>query len=439
MEKLKSLKEELKTNTKKNNLYMFAIDGILITVIQQLVWSNVNLFAELLGATAEQLSFMTFLNQIVTVAILFPMGIVSDRVKNKRIILNGALITLMVFYFFSALTPIFGEYALYIFIPIISFGAAGRQLYLSTWNAFFKDATPESDRNDTMAVRTRFTLILGVIIPLITGFILSTTDQDATKVMIHQCYIVTAIFTALLLIFVLKKIRGGDVEVKVDASGKKEKIDLKDAFYTITHNKPYMFFMMCLFLFYVSWQIDWTIWYYGRVHYLELNEFMLSLSNVAGTFGQFIAIGFWKKINEKKGVRFGAMFGAYGLAFASVSIIVSTLIYEAGHTTLAYVAFMVIWFCANLPQTVNTLNLPLCLMEVVDPKYSALCISLFTILTTFTNAIMPSVGVAIYNAFGGDADAFRTTYTIIFFLRLATGTLWMYRWRKMKKEENNAA
>ncbi|MBR3842197.1 MAG: hypothetical protein IKM38_02865, partial [Christensenellaceae bacterium] len=75
MEKLKSLKEELKTNTKKNNLYMFAIDGILITVIQQLVWSNVNLFAELLGATAEQLSFMTFLNQIVTVAILFPMGI----------------------------------------------------------------------------------------------------------------------------------------------------------------------------------------------------------------------------------------------------------------------------------------------------------------------------------------------------------------------------
>lgn len=432
MEKIKDFFSGENMSAKQHNLVMFAIDGVLITIIQNLVWQNVNLFAQLMGATPEQLSFMTFLNQIVTVAVLFPMGIISDRVKNKRVILNGALILLMVFYLFAALTPIFGKYALYIFIPIISFGAAGRQLYTSTWNAFFKDATPEQDRNDVMAVRTRFTLILGVIVPLITGAILSSTDSDTTKVMIHQCYIISAIFVALLLIFVLRRIKGGEVEVRTDENGKKSKIDLKDAFKTITKNKQYMFFMGCLFFFYVSWQIDWTIWYVGRVEYLQLNEFWLSVSNVAGTLGQFASIGYWRKINEKKGVRFGTMFGAYGLAFASISIIVSTLIYESGQVVLAYISFMVIWFLSNLPQPVNVLNLPLCLMEVADEKYSALCISLFTILTTITNAIMPSIGVFLYNTFGANADGFRMTYVIIFFLRLCAGTLWFYRYRKLR-------
>ncbi|MBE5760308.1 MAG: hypothetical protein E7332_09875, partial [Clostridiales bacterium] len=130
MEKLKNWRKEIKTDTKKHNLLMFAIDGILITIVQRLVSANTNLFAELLGATAEQLSFMTFLNQIITVALLFPMGFITDRVKNKRTILNIALILLMAFYFFAGLTPVFGQYALYAFIPIISFGAAGRQLYI---------------------------------------------------------------------------------------------------------------------------------------------------------------------------------------------------------------------------------------------------------------------------------------------------------------------
>lgn len=431
MEKLKNWRKESKTDTKKHNLLMFAIDGILITVVQRLVSANTNLFAELLGATAEQLSFMTFLNQIITVALLLPMGFITDRVKNKRTILNIAIILLMAFYFFAGLTPVFGQYALYAFIPIISFGAAGRQLYASTWNAYFKDVTPENDRNAVMAVRTRLTLVLGMIVPLVTGYILSMAKEDSAKILIHQSYIVLAIFAALLLMFVLKKIRGGDKIIEEKAE--KRRIDLKDAFITITKNKEYIFFMFCLFFYYSSWQLDWTLWYYGRVHYLGLDEFMLSVSDVAGTFAQFIAVGFWKKINDKMGVSFGTPYGIWGLALSCFCIIFSTQLYEQGRVLLSTAVFMVIWFIASLPQPVITLNLPLCLMEVADPKYSALCISLFTILTTFTNAIMPAVGVAIHNALGGDVSAFREIYLIICFLRIIAGGLFFIRWRKSKK------
>ena len=278
------------------------------------------------------------------------------------------------------------------------------------------------------------TLVLGMIVPLATGYILSMAKEDSVKILIHQSYIVLAIFAALLLMFVLRKIRGGDKIIEEKAE-KEEKhcIDLKDAFITITKNKEYMFFMICLFFYYSSWQLDWTLWYYGRVHYLGLDEFMLSVSDVAGTFAQFIAVGFWKKINDKMGASFGAPYGIWGLALSCFCIIFSTQLYEQGHALLSTAVFMVIWFIASLPQPVITLNLPLCLMEVADPKYSALCISLFTILTTFTNAIMPAVGVAIHNALGGDVSAFRETYLIICFLRIIAGGLFFIRWRKMRK------
>ncbi len=430
---------EIKQDNKKHNLLMFAFDGMLITIIQQLVYSNVNTFAQLMGANADQLAFMTFLNQLITVLVLFPMGIVSDRVKNKRTILIIALIGLIVFYFFSVLTPIFGDYALYAFIPIISFGAAGRQLYTATWNAYFKDVTPDEERSNVMAVRTRITLILGVIVPVITGNILATTTDTAVKTMMYQSFIILAMFCALLLIFVLKKIKGGDVQHEVDESGKPPKMNFKDAVKGITGNKQYMFFMFCLLCFYFSWQIDWTMWLIAKTDYLMMDEAWLAYANVIGTLGQFLCVGVWKKINDKKGVRFGLAFGAWGLALGTLVVIISTTLYEAGNKTSAYIVYMVIWAVANLPQTVTSLNLPLNLIEVVDEKYSSICISLYTILTTITNAIMPSVGVAIYKLFGGNYTGLRVLYYIVMVLRILSGSLWFYRYKRMKDfvPENN--
>ena len=430
MEKVKTAIRNIKSDDKRHNLVMFALDGMLITIIQQLVWTNVNTFAQHMGATPDQLAFMTFLNQVVTVAVLFPMGIVSDRVRNKKIILNVALIVLMVFYFLAALTPIFGKYALYAFIPVISFGAAGRQLYLATWNAFFKDATKEEDRSDVMAVRTRITLILGVVVPIITGNILAHAKDAAVKTLTYQAFIIGAMFVGLLLLYVIKKIRGGDV--KTHDEGVKEKINVIEALKHISKNKNYMFFMFCLLCFYFSWQIDWTMWLIAKTDYLMMDEAWLAYANAIGTLGQFISIGIWRRINNKKGVRFGLMFGAWGLSACTLSVIIAVPMYEAGNKMAAYITYMLIWAVTNLPQTVTSLNLPLNLIEVVDEKYSAICISLYTILTTITNAIMPSIGVAIYNAFGGGSKGLTSLYTVIGILRFMAGCLWFYRYKKMK-------
>ena len=64
---------------------LFAFEGVLITLINNLVGSHNNLFASRLGAGDYELGLVTMLPQLVGMAILIPGGILTDRLRNKRI------------------------------------------------------------------------------------------------------------------------------------------------------------------------------------------------------------------------------------------------------------------------------------------------------------------------------------------------------------------
>jgi hypothetical protein len=71
------------------------------------------------------------------------------------------------------------------------------------------------------------------------------------------------------------------------------------------------------------------------------------------------------------------------------------------------------------------LNLFQCLLKVVDEEYRSFSISVYTMLITLSNAIMPVVGAAIYRAFGGNQTALVYTFAIMFVLRLTAAGLWL--------------
>ncbi len=69
-------------------LLLFTLEGILITLVNNLVGNNNNLFATRLGASDYELSLVTTLPQIIGMLVLIPGGILTDRMANKREIIS---------------------------------------------------------------------------------------------------------------------------------------------------------------------------------------------------------------------------------------------------------------------------------------------------------------------------------------------------------------
>lgn len=97
-------------NISKNQnrlLLLFTLEGMLITLVNNLVGNNNNFFATRLGANEFQLSLLTTLPQLVALLVLIPGGILTDRMKNKRNMVMISLLTLTMFYTLIGFVPMF--------------------------------------------------------------------------------------------------------------------------------------------------------------------------------------------------------------------------------------------------------------------------------------------------------------------------------------------
>ena len=76
-------------------LLLFTLEGMLITLVNNLVGNNNNIFATRLGANDLQLSLLTTIPQLVGLIVLIPGGILTDRMKNKRNMVIGGQYTVV--------------------------------------------------------------------------------------------------------------------------------------------------------------------------------------------------------------------------------------------------------------------------------------------------------------------------------------------------------
>ncbi len=181
----------------------------------------------------------------------------------------------------------------------------------------------------------------------------------------------------------------------------------------------------------MSWQIDWTLYFLGQVRYLKMNEAWLSYVGIGGALVQLATIGFWSRVNEKYGVRFGIIAGSIGLTAAPLIMIISTSVPQSIGPTL----LLVLGTLSGVAFATVPLNMIQCLLQVVPENIKTLSISIYTLFITLSNAVMPLVGVTIYTWLGGNLQALHKTMLIVFFLRIISASLWIYRWYNMRGEE----
>jgi hypothetical protein len=284
----------------ERNMMLFALEGVLITFVMNLVNNNNNLFATRLGATPTQLSLVTALPQAVSMLILIPGAIMTDRMKNKRTMLVFCMSMVSALYMVMGFVSLLGQYRLAGFLVLLAVSAAPFALYTSSWQAFFADVVSLERRNRDLSFRSRLTFVVGIAVPLLTGFILSSVTENEDKIKTHEVFFIIASVLIIFQILTLGRINGGHVEHAPVINLAR----LKTVALSLARNRNFACFVGVALLFYISWHLDWTMYYYGQITYLKSNEAWLSYANVACALMQFITIGFWSRVNEKMGVRF---------------------------------------------------------------------------------------------------------------------------------------
>ncbi|MDR1536851.1 MAG: MFS transporter [Clostridiales bacterium] len=403
---------------------LYAYEGLLIAIITNLINNNNNLFASRLGAEDFQLGLLNLAPQLTNMIILLPGGVLIDSMKNKRKMVIFSLGAAAFFYASIGFVTSLGGFKLPYFIMLLSASVGMITVYSLSWQSLFPEVIEIEKRNRTLTLRTFMTMTAGIAVPLATGLLLSAMKTNDQKIGAHQGFFIASAALIVIQILIFKKItplnpaspRGVSFRLLAEAAA------------SIFKSKKFVFYAAVAWFFYITWQLDWTLYYIGQTKYILLNEAQLSFTIIGSTLAQFLTLSFWSKSNERRGPVFSMIFGILGLCLNPLCMIISTILPSPANKPL----FILMNTLASLTLATIALNPFQCLLQVLDDKYKTLGISMFTVLTSLSNAVMPMAGVLIYEAFGSSAQALRKTFLIVLSLRLVAAGLWLFRWRRIR-------
>lgn len=412
-----------------NALLMFAVEGMLFAIATNIMNNNNNLFALRLGASDAEISLVASIPQFVGVIVLLPLGILTDRMKNKRMMVSLSLMALALFYLFIGFVPFLGSFAFPVFILFLCLSVGPLTGYNASWQAYFSDVVPFENRNRILTARTGGMFFFNIALPLITGALLASAVGTGSKIRMHQIFYWFVAAILIIQVITVRKIKGGYIEKKESMSF----ADLGRAFKELLHHKPFVKFLGGALFFYLFWQADWTLYFLGQVNYLKMNEAWLSYAAIGAALAQFLTIGFWSRLNERKGPRYGVIFGNLGLALCPLCMIISTSV----PLGIGPVVFLILNTIANLAFATVPLNMPQYLLSVIPENNKTLSISIYTVFITLSNAIMPLAGVKFYQFIGNNLSAFRRVFAILLILRILSSLQWYLSYKSYKREISN--
>ena len=354
-------------------MLLFAVEGVFLQYITSINGFGLNLYATNMGATDSQIGIIQMVPNIVACAALLPLGILADRLKSTKTIPMLTLLVMCAGYAFLGSVPALGERCMELFFVSLAFTAGALAIYNAQWQAMFGAAVSLRQRNDVYAFRNQFMFVIGILAPVICGILMGRCHTADGKLLVLRSFFYLCAVCVLLQAAAIKKI-----PVKQQEEGKAPAEAGKAS---------------------------------SRFSVSDLLE----------------AIA---KVVRKKSPDFALIFAGIGLCFCPVIMIL------VPHLPLAYrgVTFIVLMTVLNAPQCAVALCTVQILLNAAPEKNRSLLISLFTMMTTLTNSVLPLLGVRLYTALGADLTALYRFNLIDLGVRILSTLGLVWRYQKAKKD-----
>lgn len=414
-------------------MLLFGIEGIFLQYATSINSMGNSLYATSMGATDSQIGMIQMIPNLVAVAVLFPLGIISDRLKSSKTVPLIALIVMALAYFGMGSVPMLGEARMLGFFVCLAFTVGGLAVYNGMWQDFFGTVTSIEERNGVFAFRNRFMFLIGIIAPILCGILMGFFPTNEGTQMILRIFFYIAGALMLLQAYVIFRIPGGQRSAAQLEATKAKRFSPKDVSTAISdavHNKDFLLFFLPILFFYVGWHMDWSMWYIGMTQYIHMDASTISIYNGIFSVGQLIAIGVIAKLVARKGPDFTILIGMFGIILCSASMMICANL----PTGIAPWVFTALITTVNAPQCAIPLCVVQMLLKVVPERNRSLIISLYTMVITLSNSLIPFLGVQLYTVLGANNFAFYFTNTFTMLWRTCAFLICLWRYRLLKKQ-----
>ncbi len=378
---------------------MFLIlEGIVYTMVVNLYNPFIQLFAKRMGAQNIHIALLNAAPPLVAIFILIPFGILIERINRKKRTVLLLLLLNSLFYLAIAFVPSIPHQAkVMAYVVLIGLMNWPGALYLTTWQSFFADHFKGSYANRVYSLRSKYGTFFGMLTVLVTGLVLTEIPKsDGERLFLYQIFYGVCFVFTLLQLFLFSRVRIGDVrdpgEPQTDAgNGSRRTVRFGRAdIAEMIANKPFLVFCVCGFLFHLTWQMGWPLYFIYNADYARLNEFQFSLISVASCLAQFLSYSVWNRLIEKKGSRLVLVLGVSGLAVNPLCFVV-----QWSFPVILLINVFVGIFVAGF-----TLTLFCSLLETLPEGKKTVYISVFNTLTNITGFAAPLIGVWMYSYTG---------------------------------------
>ena len=417
-------------------MLLFAVEGVFLQYITSINGFGLNLYATNMGATDSQIGIIQMVPNIVACAALLPLGILADRLKSTKTIPMLTLLVMCAGYAFLGSVPALGERRMELIFCITGIYCGG--------TCYLQCAVAGNVRCCGFTAAAKRCLCLSESVHVCdwhscTGDLRDSDGKmphgrwktSGTPKLFYLCAVCVLLQAAAIKKIPVEQQEEGKAPAEAGkASSRFSVSDLLEAITSVGKNKALRWFFVPVVFFYITWQLDWSMWYLGQVKYCKMSEMTLSICNGVFNIGQLAAVGMIAKVVRKKSPDFALIFAGIGLCFCPVIMIL------VPHLPLAYrgVTFIVLMTVLNAPQCAVALCTVQILLNAAPEKNRSLLISLFTMMTTLTNSVLPLLGVRLYTALGADLTALYRFNLIDLGVRILSTLGLVWRYQKAKKD-----
>lgn len=406
-----------------SNALFIISEGIAYTVVYNLYYPFIQMFAKRMGAQDVHIALLNSIPPLVALFVLIPFSILIEKINKKKKTTSYLILFTSIFYASIAFIPFLPDrLKVIVFVIFIGLMNWPGSLYLTTWQSFFADTFSGAEANRVYSLRSKYGAFFGLLTVLLTGLVLTELPKsEADRLLVYQFFYGACFLISLLQIYFLSRVNEhSNVE---DAQGNEKKPQQLLSFgkadiAEILKNKGFVTLCGCAFLFHVTWQMGWPLFFIYNVDIAGFNEFQLGIVSVAAGLVQFMTYSMWNRVIDKKGSRFVILIGAFTLA-------VNPLFYTKAFGFYYVVAVNIL---IGIGATGFTLSLFSSLLETLPETKKTIYISVFNTLINISGFISPLIGVWVYKYL----DIF-TTMFLIGLLRIAATSTFAVRWWGWRK------
>lgn len=406
-----------------SNALFIILEGIAYTVVLNLYNPFVQMFAKRMGAQDIHIALLNSIPPLIALFVLIPFSILIEKANRKKKATLLLILFVSVFYALIAFVPFLPDKIKIIaFVVLIGLMNWPGSLYMTTWQSFFADTFTGAEANSVYSLRSKYGAFFGLLTVLLTGLVLTEIPKsDADRLIIYQLFYAACFFISLLQIYFLSKVREQKCD-QTDLPEEKKAANLlsfgKADIVEIIRNKSFITFCGCAFLFHVTWQMGWPLFFIYNVDYAGFNELQLGVINVAAGLSQFLTYSMWNRVINKKGSKYVILLGAFALA-------INPLFYTK---VFGFYYVVIVNIIIGVGSSGFTLSLFTSLLETLPETKKTIYISVFNTLINISGFISPLIGVWIYSYL----NVFSTMF-LVGMLRIAATSTFAVRWWRSRK------